>query len=222
MLKSAFVLLLVSCGSLFAINNWGGEYDNLPHVLLIGDSISIGYTPYVAHILENEAVVLHNEGNAEDTWNGQLKLEQWLGNTDWDVIHFNWGLWDLAYRNPESNTQGKRDKDNGTLTTTLEQYESNLVELVERLQQTEAKLIWAQTTMVPAKEAGRIEGDAKHYNAVALRVMKQHDVTINNLYTVSAAFASDIFIDEGNVHFTDTGSKQLADPVVSAIRSALE
>jgi hypothetical protein len=222
MMRTALALLILTCGSLFVINKLGGERDNLPHVLLIGDSISIGYTPHVTRILENEAVVLHQEGNAQDTWNGSLKLEKWIGIRDWDVIHFNWGLWDLAYRHPNSKTLGIRDKVNGTLTTTLEDYESNLNELVERLKQTDAKLIWAHTTIVPAGEAGRFEGDARNYNAVALRVMRQHDVTVNDLHTVSAAFSSDLFVDRGDVHFTETGSNQLAVQVASTISTALE
>jgi hypothetical protein len=200
----------------------GGERDNLPHVLLIGDSISIGYTPYVTRILENEAVVQYHEGNAQDTWSGLLKLEEWIGSRDWGVIQCNWGLWDFAYRHPKSKNQGDRDKVNGTLTATVEDNESNLYELIGRLKHTNAKLIWAHTTMVPAGKAVRFERDARNYNSLALRVMRLYDVTVNDLHTVSVAFSSDLFVDRGNVHFTETGSKQLAVQVARAIRTALE
>ena len=64
-----------------------------------------------------------------------------MGKTRWDVIHFNWGLWDLCYRHPKSKVQGRRDKARGTLTTPLEQYEKNLDQLVVRLKKTKAKLM---------------------------------------------------------------------------------
>ena len=85
-----------------------------PNVLIIGDSISWGYTPAVVQMMQQEANVRHNAGNAQHTAAGLRKLDVWLGDTKWDVIHFNWGLWDLCYRHPESTEQGKRDKVRGT------------------------------------------------------------------------------------------------------------
>jgi len=107
-------------------------------VLLIGDSISLGYTPHVVQLLQDTADVRHHKGNAQHTGTGLKKLDDWLGDTSWDVIHFNWGLWDLCYRHPESTVQGRRDKVRGTLTTTPQQYAENLEQLVQRLKQTGA------------------------------------------------------------------------------------
>ena len=81
-----------------------------PCVLLIGDSISLGYTPFVKELLKDEASVEHHPGNAQHTGTGLEKLDGWLGDKKWDVIHFNWGLWDLCYRHPEAKTGGNRDK----------------------------------------------------------------------------------------------------------------
>src|SRR5690606_3837208 len=81
-------------------------------VLIIGDSISIGYFPFVKDALKEEAYVVHNPGNSQHTGTGLQRLDEWLGTTKWDVIHFNWGLWDLCYRNPRSEDAGKRDKVN--------------------------------------------------------------------------------------------------------------
>ena len=55
---------------------------------------------------------------AQHTRFGLARLEQWLGDERWDVIHFNWGLHDLCWRHPESKVQGYRDKVRGKLTTT--------------------------------------------------------------------------------------------------------
>ena len=89
--------------------------EGLPKVLLIGDSISIGYTPHVAAALRGQVQVKHHAGNAQHTGTGLKQLKRWLGDTEWDVIHFNWGLWDLCYRHPESKVQGLPTKYVGPL-----------------------------------------------------------------------------------------------------------
>ena len=166
----------------------GADSKDLPRVLLIGDSISIGYTPFVKGMFEGRADVQRIQGNGQHTGTGLEKIDEWLGDEDWDVIHFNWGLWDLCYRHPDSPNQGRRDKERGTLTHTLEVYESNLDKLVTRLKKSGAKLIWANTTFVPEGEAGRIFGDELKYNAAAARVMERHGVLTNDLRSLTASF----------------------------------
>ena len=196
--------------------------EGLPKVLIIGDSISLGYTPQVAKLLEGKAVVKHNPGNAQHTGTGLKKIDNWLGTTDWDVIHFNWGLWDLCYRHPESKVQGRRDKARGTLTTSIEDYEKNLEQLVARLKKTNAKLIWAHTTVVPAGEAGRKLGDDERYNAAATRVMEKHDVAINDLLQLTQGFDAELFTKPGDVHYTGAGYQKIAQQVAEAIEEAIE
>lgn len=196
--------------------------EDLPKALIIGDSISLGYTPHVKKMLEGKAEVVHNPGNAQHTGTGLKKLDKWLGETKWDVIHFNWGLWDLCYRHPDSKVQGRRDKVNGTLTTSLEQYEKNLDELTARLKKTGAVLIWAHTTVVPEGEAGRRVGDDQKYNAAAARVMKKHGVPINDLNALTRTFDPELFTAPGNVHFKSEGSQRLARQVADQIEAALE
>ncbi|MEQ9406865.1 MAG: SGNH/GDSL hydrolase family protein [Fuerstiella sp.] len=192
-----------------------------PQVLIIGDSISLGYTPHVIRMMQGEADVQHHPGNAQHTGTGLQKLDKWLGKKHWDVIHFNWGLWDLCYRNPESKVQGRRDKVNGTLTTSLADYEKNLEQLVQRLQQTKAVLIWAHTTVVPEAEAGRRVKDDLRYNEAAARVMKKYGVRINDLNALSRSFAPELSTKPGDVHFTSEGYSRLAEQVAAEIRQAL-
>ena len=219
-LITTLLLIAISAPLLFA-EEMSPKAD-LPKVLIIGDSISIGYTPFVVQALKGKAVVKHNKGNAQHTGTGLGKLDQWLGDTDWDVIHFNWGLWDLCYRHPDSKSQGKRDKVNGTVTSTLEQYEKNLDELVTRLEKTKAKLIWAHTSVVPENEDGRFVGDDEKYNEVAAKVMKKHGVVINDLHALSKSFPSEYFEKPGDVHYKADGYKKLAKQVTDAISAALE
>ncbi|MDG1897120.1 MAG: alkaline phosphatase D family protein [Fuerstiella sp.] len=205
-------VVVAFCGSVVA---------ELPRVLIIGDSISLGYTPHVVRMLQAEAEVVHNRGNAQHSGTGIKKLENWLGDTNWDVIHFNWGLWDLCYRHPESKVQGRRDKVRGTLTTSPDQYEKNLDILVSRLRQTGAKLIWANTTVVPEGESGRMVNDDLKYNAAAARVMKKYGVETNDLNKLTRTFAPDLFTKPGDVHLKPEGYQQLAEQVVASIRADL-
>ena len=194
---------------------------DLPKALLIGDSISLGYTPHVVAALKGKVQVIHHRGNAQHTGTGLKMLGRWVGETQWDVIHFNWGLWDLCYRHPQSKEQGRRDKKRGTLTTSLEQYEKNLDQLAGRLKKTKAKLIWAHTTTVPKGEAGRKLGDDDKYNEAAARVMKKHGIEINDLNALTDSFPAELFTAPGNVHFKTEGSKKLGQTVVEKITEAL-
>lgn len=109
---------------------------DLPNVLIIGDSISIGYTKPTIERLSGVANVRRVKANYGDTNAGVRNLTRWLGDTQWDIIHFNWGLHDLCYRHPDSKVQEHRDKIHGTIAVPLEQYEKNLRTLVQRLKET--------------------------------------------------------------------------------------
>lgn len=192
-----------------------------PDVLIIGDSISIGYTPHVQSMMANEANVKRIPGNGQHTGTGLLKIDEWLGDTEWDVIHFNWGLHDLAYRVHFADGRSERDKVNGVLTHDLEQYEANLRRLVERLKETGATLVWATTTPVPDGEPGRKVGDDWRYNEVALRIMQEHHVMINDLHAFILPRQAKYATRPGDVHFTQDGSIMLATEVTHHIRGAL-
>jgi len=217
----ATLLLAGVTGSCLVAGNAEQEAE-LPRVLIIGDSISRGYTPHVQQMLRGTADVRHHKGNAQHTGTGLKKLDQWIDDKDWDVIHFNWGLWDLCYRHPQSRVQGNRDKVNGVLTTTLEEYEKNLEVLVTRLKATGATLIWASTTVVPEGEAGRKLGDDKRYNDVASKVMKKHGIAINDLYSLTRSFGPDLFVRPGDVHYTEEGYKRIGQQVGDQILKAIE
>lgn len=194
----------------------------LPKVLIIGDSISIGYTKPTILLLDGVAHVERAKANCGDTNSGLRSLKQWLGDTHWDVIHFNWGLHDLCYRHPESRVQGHRDKVNGTIAVPLEEYEKNLDALVQRLKSIDATLIWASTTPVPDGEAGRVLGDDLKYNAVAEKIMKRHGVAINDLHALASGFDVSLWSAPGNVHFTKEGSAKLAEQVAKEIKATLD
>jgi GDSL-like Lipase/Acylhydrolase family len=181
----------------------------LPRVLLIGDSISIGYTVPVQKLLKGKANVHRIPTNVGPTINGLAHLKEWLGDGKWDVIHFNWGLHDLKFM-----PDGKRQVD-------LKDYEKNLRELVRRLQAIGAKLIWATTTPVPeGVNPPRKDADVVAYNAVALKIMEENKIAVDDLYSYALPKLEEIQLP-ANVHYTREGYGVLAKRVAASIESAL-
>jgi len=183
---------------------------SLPRVLLIGDSISEGYTLPVRTALKGKANVHRIPTNGGPTTEGLKNLKTWLGRGKWDVIHFNWGLHDIKLM-----SDGKHQ-------VPIEQYEKNLRELVKELKATYAKLIWASTTPVPegALRPSRKRGDEVAYNAVAKKVMDENHIPINDLYTFALAKLKDIQ-QPANVHFTPKGYEVLGERVAASIEPLL-
>jgi len=177
-------------------------------VLLIGDSISVGYTPAVQRGLEGVADVHRIPDNAGPTTRGLGRIEAWLGGERWDVIHFNWGLHDLKQLQP------------GHRQVPLDTYEANLKRLVARLRQTGATLIWATTTPVPEGANQRELADVPCYNEVALRIMRENGIAVNDLYAFALPRLAEIQRPQ-NVHFSPEGNTKLAEPVIESIRDAL-
>ncbi len=193
------------------------DVPGLPRVLLIGDSISMGYTLEVRAKLAGKANLHRPLENCGDTARGVASLDKWLGTGKWDVIHFNFGLHDLKYLDAAGQLAAP---DKGKQVHSLAEYESNLRKIVARLKQTGAKLIWAATTPVPGGTTGRVEDDALRYNAVAARVMREQGVAINDLHAFVRPRQAQLQ-RPANVHFSTAGSAQLADEVVGKIAPLL-
>ena len=56
----------------------------LPRVLIIGDSISIGYTPPLREILMGKVNVHRIPVNGGPTTRGVQNIDSWLGDTKWE------------------------------------------------------------------------------------------------------------------------------------------
>lgn len=191
-------------------------------ILIIGDSISIGYTPFVIEHFAKRVEIVHNPGNAQHTGTGLAKIEEWIGDENWDIIQFNWGLWDLCYRHQDSKVQGKRDKVNGNITYSVEEYAVNLDSLITILQtNTNAKLIFVTTSYVPKDEAGRFAQDPQRYNKAAKRVMKKHNVMVNDIYKASKTIHKREGKGTNDVHYTKQGSQELAILISSFLEKEL-
>ncbi len=145
---------------------------SLPRVLLIGDSIASGYLEPVRKALEGKANI--------DAWitpisQGDKRLpaivEDILKQHEYAVVHFNLGLhgWQKG-RIPEG------------------QFEPLTHAFVQGIKKgaPKAKLIWATITPVtvkgePEKLNPEIQPTIDAHNAMALKVMKEEGVAINDL-----------------------------------------
>jgi hypothetical protein len=132
----------------------------------------------------------------------------------WDVIHFNWGVWDMAYRDPKPGDKWHSDKFNGKLTTPLDVFDRNLRELVRKMKATGATLVWGTITPMHEDLPGRFKEDPSRYNAVAEKIMKENGVRINDLHAESIRQG---YPKKADVHSTG----DLAPKAIEAIEAAL-
>jgi lysophospholipase L1-like esterase len=186
------------------------DIPGLPRVLIIGDSISMGYTAPVRKLLHGKANVHRIGVNGGPTKNGIKNIDAWLGDKKWDVIHFNWGIHDLKIME-----DGKRQVEPAD-------YEKNLRELVTKMKATGAKLIWATTTpipngkMVPDRKFGQVD----EYNAIAAKVMTEMGVPTDDLNGYITPEFTKLQVPN-DLHYKKEGSDFLAKKVAEEIEKAL-
>ena len=195
-------------------------------ILLLGDSISIGYLKGVREILGEEAVIVRpyiletgkNE-NCEGTTKGVKAVNRWinLDGGNWDVIHFNFGLHDIKRVHP--NTRKNSNNSNHPQQAPLKLYITQLREITESLKITDADLVFATTTPVPAGKVQphRDPVDVIRYNLAAKQVMAELQIPVNDLHAFALPKLMEIQMPR-NVHFTKEGSQILAGQVCRSIR----
>lgn len=200
--------------------------NDLPNVLILGDSISIGYTPFVREMLKGRANVFRpmlengKPENCQGTTNGVKNIDRWLGSKKWDIIHFNFGLHDIKHVDPVTGENSQNPKH--PQQANRRQYKKNLEAIVEKLKATGAKLIFATTTPYPDKVNGplRKPGMPDKYNRVALKIMHKNDINVNDLHAFLKPRLEQLQQPE-NVHFTTEGSRAMAQKVVDRINEML-
>lgn len=210
------MILLSACGepkdgslSLGNDNPSGGAYvstcDQIAplNALVIGDSISIGYTPYLQDALCGTYNVSHNIGNALNTNYGIDIVDQFIAQgASWDLIIFNYGLHDLK-------------RFNGIPVTEVGDYADNLEVIAIKLQATGARVVFLTTTHITTPGSGdglatRCECDRPIYNQAAVEFMPGLGVDVIDLGTFSESITH-LHKDPTNVHYTNEGSKLMAE-----------
>ena len=189
-----------------------------PHVLLVGDSISIGYHDAAVAALADVADVTRVPGNGGTSGNILERLEEWIVAVRPDLVHINCGLHDLA-RRPAEGLEPR---------TPLHLYEAQVRRIVERLSaETEAAVVWASSTPVNderhrlRKNFQRRQDDVAAYNAAADRVMRELRVPIDDLHAVVVDAGADALLGPDGVHFRDDAYKRLGAAVADAVRNVL-
>ena len=226
--SSAIGLILVFPKILFS-----KPVQNLPNILILGDSISIGYTPFVKEMLAGKANVyrpiLENgePENCEGTTKGVQNIDRWLtksgvGNSakQWDIIHFNFGLHDIKHVDPVTGENSNNPKD--PLQAGLKQYKRNMQIMVEKLKLSGARLIFGTTTPYPDDVEGvlRDPGMPLKYNRAAIKIMNRQNIVINDLYNFMLPRMNELQLPK-NVHFKPEGYRALAGKVVERINEIL-
>lgn len=176
------------------------DVPGLPRVLLIGDSISRGYTLAVRHALEGKANVHRAPANCSSTSQGLNNLDVWLGSGHWDLIHFNFGIHDRK--------------------SSPEDYGQRLEQIVQRLQKTGARLIFATSTPMPKDSPTYAYGACVPLNEKALQIMAQYKIPVNDLYTAIKP-RQDELQRPSDCHFNDEGYSFLGQKTAEAILQQL-
>ncbi|MBK8090589.1 MAG: SGNH/GDSL hydrolase family protein [Verrucomicrobiaceae bacterium] len=185
-------------------NAWDFVQDDpkLPRVLLIGDSVSRGYTQAVRKALAGRANVHRAPANCGPTASGLKNIDIWLGDGKWDVIHFNFGIHDRA--------------------TPIADYQTRLTQLIERMRKTGAKLLWASTTPCPDTPDGKSKSaPIIERNTAAAEVMQKNQIAIDDLFTAITPHLSTLQ-NPNDVHFNTAGYDFLGQTVAQAIQTALK
>ena len=175
---------------------------SLPRVLLIGDSVSRGYTLAVRKALAGKANVHRAPANCGPTATGLKKLDEWLGDGKWDVIHFNFGIHDRA--------------------TPIPEYTRRLEKIVDRLQKTGARLVWATTTPIPDDPAHDQTAESIiERNHAAGDLMTRRGIAVDDLF---AAITPNLATMQNphDVHFNASGYDFLGKQVAGSIEEAMK
>ena len=154
----------------------------LPNVLILGDSVSIGYTPFVVQYMSSIALVQHSpydtrDGGAEETAYGMQCLDYMLRSPGGiflkpDVIMFNFGLHDGPLGN--STVPGQSGLPNV--------YASQLDVITQMLMKAEpqAKLLFALTSPVMCNATR--DGCVINLNNQAAEIMSKHNIPTIDLH----------------------------------------
>ncbi len=191
----------------------------LPRVLLLGDSIRMGYAPVVAKKLAGIAIVVHPEKvNGADTPTTLKNLDAWLELYQPTLIHFNNGLHDLKFSKAEKTHQ-----------VPLEQYKNNLGLIADKLSKAAPGMVMYATTTPIADELhaarkgtfDRFEKDVQLYNTAAISVLLAKKIPVNDLHHIVMDGGMEKMLGKDGTHYTPAGNERLASAVADCIQRAL-
>ena len=188
-------------------------------IVLLGDSIRMGYDKYIKESLESSAEVFYPEENCRFAEYILRYAHEWKNNGKWgdnvDLVHWNAGLWDALELFGDEPL------------TSLSYYGEAIARIDRRLRMLfpNAKMVFATSTCVK-EEWGRStfmrhNATVQQYNSEALRVLSSTDTVINDLYSLTASFPDEYRSDW--VHFyTPAATEVIGGRVLSVICPLLD
>ncbi len=186
-------------------------------VLLLGDSIRLGYCETVKAILAGAANVFYPEENCRSTQYTIMSLLTWSSLCDReavDLVHFNCGHWDVAHWNGEPVSL-----------TPAEVYAENVRRIVWQLRKLfpNARIVFATTTpMNPNGKVGvnpRFTAEIRAYNEAALEALRGLDVEVDDLFAAAEGWDETWYADY--CHPTEAGFTELGKTVAAFLRERL-
>jgi isoamyl acetate esterase len=185
-------------------------------VLLLGDSIRMSYQPVVARILDGRAEVVGPADNCQYSLYTLSSLARWIGELGQpDIVHWNNGIHDCGH-NPMRNP----------VQIPIEMYRANLEFILEQLLVITPKVVWATMTPVHPDRPFRDDTwswrneEIDRYNSVALELMEQRSVPINDLHALVSRDISN-FLSDDQLHLSESGQEACAKAVDKAVTALL-
>ena len=188
-------------------------------VVLIGDSIRMGYDKYVKEALSGTAEVFYPEENCKFAEYVLRFAHEWKNNGKWgddvDLVHWNAGLWDALELFGDEPL------------TSLSYYEEAIKRIDKRLRMLfpKAKFVFATSTAVNESMSSpnftRKNTTIEKYNVAALRALSGTDTIINDLYPLTASFP-DSYRSDWVHYYTPDGTKKIGGRVLAMISEILD
>jgi lysophospholipase L1-like esterase len=190
-------------------------------IVLLGDSIRIGYQAIVRAELEGVADVWVPPDNGQHTTNLLLRFNDWVILQRPDVLHLNAGLWDVRHV-----ARGRHDLGN---VVPVEQYRANVRRLLTLAKQyASGAVIWATTTPIdeaanfqqtaPADHPARRGADVAEYNAAAVEEATTLGVGVNDLHKIVLEYGPARWLSPDGMHATEDGYAAVGRRVADVLR----
>ncbi len=189
----------------------------MKNVLILGDSIRVGYDKSIKKSLDGIANVQYPEENCRFASYFLRHFHEYMGAFNGekiDVIHFNTGLWDcLRLFGEEPHTP-------------LEVYAYYMERICVRIKKLapEAKVIFASSTAVLSEKMSadfkRYNEEIEEYNKAAVDVVKKYGFEVNDLYSISKNLPESAHSDPVH-YYTKEGTEAFAIPTLEYISKAL-
>ncbi len=190
----------------------------MKNILLIGDSIRMGYDKAVKKTLEGKANVYFPADNCRFASYVLRYLHEYkdlVKDGKVDIIHWNAGLWDcLRLFEEEPHTP-------------IDVYAYYIERICIRIKKLfpDAKVIFATSTRVQSdkmsKSFKRYNEEIEKYNKQAVLIVEKYGFTVNDLYNTSASLPDEAHSDPVH-YYTPTGTEVFTNKVLSHIVPLLD